>query len=107
YDAGRTRVGAVVERLRTPANLPALAHDTGAAPAVGTSTYSREAFERDVLRIKEYIVAGDVFQALLARRIRVPHDFDSTTLYRVLRSINPSPYMYHLELDGVEIVGSS
>lgn len=107
YDAGRARVAGVVERLRTPADLPALAHDTGAAPAVGTSTYSREAFERDVLRIKEYIIAGDVFQALLARRIRVPHDFDSTTLYRVLRSINPSPYMYHLELDDLEIVGSS
>jgi anthranilate synthase component 1 len=62
---------------------------------------------RDVTRIKEWIVAGDCFQALLARRITVPHDFDSATLYRVLRSINPSPYMYHLELDGLEIVGSS
>lgn len=82
-----------------------LAHD--APPATGASSFAREDFERDVLRIKEYILAGDVFQALLARRISTPHDFDSLTLYRCLRALNPSPYMYHLALDGVEIVGSS
>ncbi len=62
---------------------------------------------RDVERIREYIFAGDCFQALLARRIQVPLDFDTTTLYRALRVLNPSPYMYHLMLDGVELVGSS
>jgi len=82
-----------------------LAHD--AEPATGVSSYAQEDFERDVLRIKEYILAGDVFQALLARRISTPHDFDGSTLYRCLRALNPSPYMYHLVLDGVEIVGSS
>jgi anthranilate synthase component 1 len=51
--------------------------------------------------------AGDCFQALLARRIRVPHDFDSAALYRALRVLNPSPYMFHLVLDGVELVGCS
>jgi anthranilate synthase component 1 len=60
-----------------------------------------------VERIKEYIRAGDCFQALLSRRIDVPLDFDPHDLYRALRAINPSPYMYHLALDGVEIVGSS
>jgi anthranilate synthase component 1 len=44
---------------------------------------------------------------LLARRIEVPHDFDSADLYRALRALNPSPYMYHLQLDGVELVGCS
>src|SRR5207247_5992159 len=81
--------------------------DESAPPAVGTSTYERDDFQRDVLRIKEYIVAGDAFQVLLARRIEVPHDFSSEALYRALRVINPSPYMYHLVLDGVELVGSS
>jgi anthranilate synthase component 1 len=60
-----------------------------------------------VERIKEYIRAGDCFQALLSRRIDVPLDFDPADLYRALRAINPSPYMYHLALDGIEIVGSS
>ena len=58
-------------------------------------------------RIKEYIRAGDCFQCLLARRIDVEHDFDSSDLYRALRALNPSPYMYHLDLDGTELVGSS
>jgi anthranilate synthase component 1 len=76
-------------------------------PVVGSSSYQREKFLTDVDRIKEYIVAGDAFQVLLARRIDVPHDFSSTSLYRALRAINPSPYMYHLVLEGLEIVGSS
>jgi anthranilate synthase component 1 len=71
------------------------------------SSYAREQFLRDVDRIKEYIVAGDAFQVLLARRIDVPHDFSSTSLYRALRALNPSPYMYHLVLEELEIVGSS
>src|SRR5207253_4683115 len=54
-----------------------------------------------------YIRAGDCFQALLSRRIDVPFDFDPAALYRALRAINPSPYMYHLVLDDLEIVGSS
>jgi anthranilate synthase component 1 len=60
-----------------------------------------------VERIREYIFAGDCFQALLARRIELAHDFEGADLYRALRALNPSPYMYHLLLDGVELVGSS
>jgi anthranilate synthase component 1 len=60
-----------------------------------------------VERIREYILAGDAFQVQLGRRIAVPHDFPSDALYRALRALNPSPYMYHLVLDGVELVGSS
>jgi anthranilate synthase component 1 len=74
---------------------------------VGVSTYEKSKFLRDVERIREYIFAGDCFQALLSRRINVPHDFPSESLYRALRALNPSPYMYHLVLDGVELVGSS
>jgi anthranilate synthase component 1 len=97
----------VIARLRAPAPLAALVLDADAEPAVGTSNYSREQFVGDVARIKEYILAGDCFQALLARRITVPHDFSGESLYRALRAINPSPYMFHLILDGVELVGSS
>jgi anthranilate synthase component 1 len=60
-----------------------------------------------VERIREYILAGDVFQTLLARRTVVPHDFDSLSLYRALRAINPSPYMFFLDYDGLQVVGSS
>jgi anthranilate synthase component I len=107
YDGAERELAEVIGRLRRPAALPALDLDRGAAPAVGVSRYGRERFMADVERIQEYIRAGDCFQALLARRIEVPHDFPSEALYRALRALNPSPYMYHLVLDGVELVGSS
>ena len=81
--------------------------DAAVPPVSGRSTYERDRFLDDVRRIQAYILAGDCFQALLARRIVVPHDFDGTVLYRAIRALNPSPYMYHLLLDGVELVGSS
>jgi anthranilate synthase component 1 len=105
--AAHSEIDAVIARLRSGPSLPPLSLDANAKPAVGRSTYERAKFLADVDRIKEYIVAGDCFQALLARRIVVPHDFDGTSLYRAIRALNPSPYMYHLALDGVELVGSS
>jgi anthranilate synthase component 1 len=107
YDDAAATVNATVDRLRAPRPLPALDLDASAPPAAGVSSYTRERFVADVERVKEYVRAGDCFQALLARRITVPHDFSTAALYRALRVINPSPYMYHLALDGVELVGSS
>ena len=107
YKRAMAEIDATIARLRAPGMLPSLEIDENAAPATGTSNYAPEKFKADVQRIREYIVAGDAFQVLLARRIQVPHDFSSETLYRALRVINPSPYMYHLVLDGVELVGSS
>jgi anthranilate synthase component 1 len=97
----------VLSRLQAPSVLARLNADADARPVEGTSSYERTDFIRHVERIKEYIRAGDAFQVLLSRRIEVPLDFDPADLYRALRAINPSPYMYHLVLDGVEIVGSS
>jgi len=97
----------VAKRLNGPPALRPLVVNDAAAPAVGQSSYARTDFERDVRRIKDYIVAGDAFQVLLARRISLAHDFDTTDLYRTLRRLNPSPYMFHLQLDGMELVGSS
>jgi anthranilate synthase component I len=100
-------IDTTIARLRAPGSLAPLDLDRAAPPATGTFTYSRAKFEADVERIREYIFAGDCFQALLARRIQVPLDFDPAALYRALRALNPSPYMYHLVLDGLELVGSS
>jgi anthranilate synthase component 1 len=107
HEEAERAIDDVLGRLRAPGPLPPLDVDTGAPPAAGTGRYARERFLADVERIREYIVAGDCFQALLARRIEVPHDFDTAALYRALRALNPSPYMYHLVLDGTELVGSS
>ncbi|MHB1222754.1 MAG: anthranilate synthase component I family protein [Gemmatimonadaceae bacterium] len=107
YDDAVDRVARTVDRLRGPAVLGPLDLDPDAPAATGSYDYSRERFLADVERIREYIFAGDCFQVLLARRITVPHDFDGAALYRAIRALNPSPYMFHLILDGVELVGSS
>ena len=107
YDEAQRELDGVERRLSAPLPLPPLTLKRGAPAVAGESTYERAKFLADVERIREYIVAGDCFQALLSRRIRVPHDFSSDALYRALRALNPSPYMYHLVLDGLELVGSS
>jgi anthranilate synthase component I len=107
YDRAVAEVERTIAKLRVPATLPALDLRTDAKPAEGVSNTTRERYLAGVERIREYILAGDAFQVQLGRRIAVPHDFPSEALYRALRALNPSPYMYHLVLDGVELVGSS
>lgn len=107
FDAAQREIDATIAQMRTGPSLPPLDLDPDAPPARGRSTYERADFLAHVATIKEHILAGDVFQTLLARRIVVPRDFDGTALYRAIRALNPSPYMYHLVLDGVELVGSS
>jgi anthranilate synthase component 1 len=72
-----------------------------------TSSMTREEFEVGVERIREYIRAGDAFQVVLSQRLSAELKGRPFDLYRALRSINPSPYLYFLELDGVTLVGSS
>ena len=79
---------------------------SGAAP-LATPSLDGEAFRAAVLRVKEHIAAGDVFQAVLARRFRVPRRVDPLALYRALRVINPSPYMVLLETPEVALAGAS
>ncbi len=107
HDAALRSIDSTIARLRGPSALEPITLDPSAPPAEGTSKYDKEQFLKDVERVRQYVIAGDAFQVQIARRIDVPFDFSSTDLYRALRVINPSPYMYHLVLDGVEIVGSS
>jgi anthranilate synthase component 1 len=71
------------------------------------SEFSRERFEAAVERIKEYIVDGDVMQVVLSQCLSIPYQASPLDLYRGLRSLNPSPYMYYLDLGDFHIVGSS
>ncbi|MBU8658197.1 anthranilate synthase component I [Bacillus pumilus] len=72
-----------------------------------TSTYEKEQFLKDVEKIKEYIRAGDIFQGVLSQRFDIPVSVSSFELYRVLRIVNPSPYMYFMKLKDRDLVGSS
>lgn len=72
-----------------------------------TSNYPKDKFLADVEKIKNYILEGDVFQTVLSQRFEKEIAIDGLELYRVLRIINPSPYMFYLRMDDIEIIGSS
>ncbi len=69
--------------------------------------FSREDFIAAVLKSKEYILSGDIFQVVLSQRISVPFTARSLDVYRALRALNPSPYMFYIDLGDTQIVGSS
>jgi len=71
------------------------------------SNLTKNQFTKIVKKAKEYIKAGDIIQTVLSQRLRTKINVDSFDIYRALRIINPSPYMYYLKLDSFEIAGSS
>jgi anthranilate synthase component 1 len=71
------------------------------------SSYPQAEFEAGVRKIKEYVLAGDIMQTVLAQRMSIPFSAKPLDLYRALRCLNPSPYMYFLNLGDFHIVGSS
>jgi len=69
--------------------------------------FSREDFIAAVQKSKEYILSGDIFQVVLSQRMSVPFTARSLDVYRALRALNPSPYMFYIDLGDTQIVGSS
>ena len=107
YDRAHDRIAGILERLRRPAELEPLEIDDALPPAAATSPYAAAAYMRGVERIREHIAAGDIFQAVLARRLDIAGAVDPLRLYRYLRALNPAPYLFYLALDGFALVGSS
>jgi anthranilate synthase component 1 len=81
-------------------------HDGGRALEF-SSNHTREQFEAQVRTAKEYIAAGDIYQVVLSQRFEADVDADPFTVYRALRHVNPSPYMYFIRMGSVSVVGSS
>jgi anthranilate synthase component 1 len=83
------------------------------APATGRdglevrSNYTRERFEAQVRTAKDYIAAGDIYQVVLSQRFETEVSAEPLMVYRALRHVNPSPYMYYIRMGGVTVVGSS
>jgi anthranilate synthase component I len=71
------------------------------------SSYTRQGFEDHVRTAKEHIAAGDIYQVVLSQRFEADVTVDPFTVYRALRHVNPSPYMYFIRMGGVSVVGSS
>ncbi|HYT63295.1 MAG TPA: anthranilate synthase component I family protein [Gemmatimonadales bacterium] len=107
YESAQERLDTLIGRLGATHQLAPLRLDGDDRALRTESTYPRAAFERDVAKIRDYIGAGDVFQAVLSRRQVVPGAVDPLRLYRYLRALNPAPYLFYLALDDVTFVGSS
>ncbi|MBB1500718.1 anthranilate synthase component I [Propioniciclava sp. MC1683] len=107
YADAVARLEAMVARLREPMQpLLSLRPDADVEPDV-TRQRTQEEFEAAVLEAVEDIKAGETFQVVVSQRFEVPCTADALDVYRVLRRSNPSPYMYLLRLDGLDVVGSS
>jgi anthranilate synthase component 1 len=110
YNEAVARIDGVCARLSAPlpSQVPAIA--TGAAPAAGpaaSSNCTSDAYEAMVERGKEHIRAGDIIQVVLSQRFSRPTTAAPFAIYRALRSLNPSPYMFYLQLGDFQLVGAS
>jgi len=108
-DAAYERAAAVIaeirERLRGA--VPSPATPTVSEPPRFESNMAREEFEAAVARIVEYVHAGDAFQVVPSQRFSAPAPVSAFSVYRGLRAVNPSPYMYYLEFGDFQIAGAS
>ena len=107
YADAAARVRAMVARLREPAEPLLGPPPVEPADIAATRQRTQPEFEAAVLEAIEDIKAGEAFQVVVSQRFEVPCEADALDVYRVLRRSNPSPYLYLLRLDGLDIVGSS
>jgi anthranilate synthase component 1 len=107
YDDALARVDATIARLRTQISPGPLTLDVSSHTAPWISTYERAEFESHVECIRDYIRAGDAFQVVLSQRLTTELSTNPFAVYRALRMLNPSPYLFFLDLDGLQLIGSS
>ena len=104
FEKGQTRLKELLACLSKPVTMPA------SLPSIKTELirkFKAEDFESAVLKTKEYILAGDCMQVVIGQRISKPFTDSPLALYRALRSLNPSPYMYFYDFGDLQVVGSS
>ncbi len=109
YHSAEGELDRLIRRLQEQKGPEPLDLDDAGGTADGAfeSSMTREGYEQGVRRVQEYIRAGDAFQVVLSQRLTVPLAARPFDLYRALRTLNPSPYLFYLELDGIQLVGSS
>jgi anthranilate synthase component I len=106
YQQAIAKIEQLIARLRQPPPLRP-ARPLSGGPLTLTSTFTKEAYERVVERAKEYIRAGDIIQVVPSQRLETSIDVDPFDIYRTLRTVNPSPYMFYLKFGDLRLVGSS
>jgi len=109
YAVANQRLNELEARLETPTpELPPMNLSAeNVAEAQFQSHYGKERFFDAVDKIKEYVLSGDTMQVVVSQRLSMAYDAEPLNLYRSLRSLNPSPYMYFLDLGDHQVVGSS
>lgn len=109
YDEAAARLEALVQRLATPGpELPLTDIDTTGPVTLPTrSNFTQEGYEEVVRRCQEYIKAGDIFQVVPSQRLEVETTAAPFDIYRVLRVVNPSPFLFYLTFGGYQLIGSS
>ncbi|MBB5209711.1 anthranilate synthase component I [Chiayiivirga flava] len=108
FAQAQRRLDALVHRLRhAGASYPDVLDPSTLDETDFVSGFTRDGFIAAVEKSKEYIRAGDIFQVVLSQRLSVPFRARPVDVYRALRALNPSPYMYFLDLGATQIVGSS
>ncbi|HEX3936194.1 MAG TPA: anthranilate synthase component I [Xanthobacteraceae bacterium] len=101
------RLSAVVDALDRPLDKSATQMDDGPLDVTPRSNATPDAFKRMVTRAKDYIAAGDIFQVVLSQRFEAPFALPAFSLYRALRRVNPSPYLFFLDFGTFAVAGSS
>ena len=104
FEAAHDRVDAIGELLHSDVDYQT---PVRVEQSKVSSNFDHDAFESAVLKAKEHIVDGDIFQLVLSQRFERQTSVEPTTLYRALRTINPSPYMFHLKIKDFDIIGAS
>jgi anthranilate synthase component I len=106
YQEAIAKIDRLIARLRQPVP-PRSRRQPPLEPATLTSNFTREAYERVVERAKEYIRAGDIIQVVPSQRFEAPIGVEPFEIYRALRTVNPSPYMFYLKFRDLRLIGSS
>ena len=101
------RLSSVVDALDQPLDKSAAQCRSGPLAVAQTSNTTPDEYRAMVLRAKEYIAAGDIFQVVLSQRFEAPFSMPPFALYRALRRVNPSPFLYYLDFGGFAVAGSS
>ncbi|MFH1837095.1 MAG: anthranilate synthase component I [Candidatus Omnitrophota bacterium] len=106
YEDAKRKINEIVKKLKEPLKKNEAKKAKTASGEIG-SNFSREDFCESVEKTKEYIRAGDIIQLVLSQRFKKRTEADAFSIYRELRSINPSPYMYYLKFGDYKLIGSS
>ncbi|MDX1455284.1 MAG: chorismate-binding protein, partial [Gammaproteobacteria bacterium] len=103
--AAEARLDGWQDKLRQP--FPTLEHAPASQDVSFTSRFGEDAFKQAVEKVRDYIRAGDCMQVVLSQALSMPFDGEPLDVYRVLRAINPSPYLYFLDFGDLQVAGSS